>query len=192
MTAFTCVRRVVVIAVVARRTVVRDNGMSAIEHIIVIVVRKRSRVPTRISCMTGGAICRKCQVNVIRVGGLVIVVNVTTVASVWCVVVISIVTSRTIVRNNGMSAIEHIIVIVVCKRSRIPTGVGCVARFTICRKCQVYVIWIGGLIVIGLVAASTSIRRVVVIAVVTSVAIIGNFYVCSGERIERTVVEIRR
>ena len=108
------------------------------------------------------------------------------------VVVIAVVARRTVVRDNGMSAIEHIIVIVVCKRSRIPTGVGCVARFTICRKCQVYVIWIGGLIVIGLVAASTSIRRVVVIAVVTSVAIIGNFYVCSGERIERTVVEIRR
>jgi hypothetical protein len=114
------------------------------------------------------------------------------IASVGCAVVIAVVAGRTVVRYIGVCPIKDVIVVVISKCGRVPARVGRVTRSAIGRKCQIYMVRVGGLVVVGLVASGTGVRRVVVIAVVAGVAIISDVLVCAVERVETAVVKIGR
>lgn len=65
------------------------------------------------------------------IGRLIEILLVTTHTCCWCVVVISLVTCRTIVSDNGMCSGQYIVIIVIGKCCRIPIRLGGVAGFTI-------------------------------------------------------------
>jgi hypothetical protein len=70
--------------------------------------------------------------------------------------------------------------IVYRKSSRLPIRVRGVARRTVCRQAQRNVVWIGGRVIIGGVATSAGIGRVVVVPVVAGVAVVRNIIVRPG------------
>ncbi len=77
------------------------------------------------------------------------------------------------------------------ERRRFPARRGRVAHRAIRRKVQRHVVRIGSLIEIRAVTAVTSIRRIGIIPLVTSIAIAGDRNVCTRERINNAVVKRR-
>lgn len=75
--AGTGIRSVVIIPIVARRTIIGDHGMCPIQWIVVIVNGKGGGFPSRFSGMTGSAFYRKSEDRVVRIGGLFEVHHVT-------------------------------------------------------------------------------------------------------------------
>ena len=66
----TGVRCVVVVAIVAGRTVVGDGGVSPVQRIIIIVDGEGGRGPSGIGGMAAGTIHRKSEYGVVGVGRL--------------------------------------------------------------------------------------------------------------------------
>ena len=97
MTAHTGGRGIIVIAVVADRTIIGDHRMRAVQLVIIIVNRESRRVPAGRCRMAHRAIGGNGQGCMIRIGSGGIFRGVTARASVWCIVVVAIVTSVTIV-----------------------------------------------------------------------------------------------
>lgn len=72
--------------------------------------------------MTCGACCWEIERSMRRIICLIIVLLVTTDTGGRCVVVVSIMTTRTLVGNDRVSAIEHIVLTVDIKRGGVPVG----------------------------------------------------------------------
>lgn len=73
MTTITSVWRVIVVSVVAGRTIICDWSMCPVQCIIIVVYWEGSRFPSRGSRVTGSAIQRNIQCPVIGVGSTIII-----------------------------------------------------------------------------------------------------------------------
>jgi hypothetical protein len=163
---------IVVIAVVASRAVILDGSVRPIQHIVIAVNGEGRRVPIRVGRMAHGTICWNGQSHMVRIGRLVVVVDVAALACVGRIVVIPIVTGITIVGNDYVGSCQRIKIIVV-KSGRHPCRFG-VAILAISRKLVGQVVRVGRLVVVVCVAAETRIRGVIVVAVVAGRTIVGD------------------
>ena len=172
VTAIAGIGRCVIITVVASSTIIGNSGVCPVQRIIIVVNRERRRFPARSRCVAHGAVRRKAQRYVVGVHGLVKICCMATVTGIGCVGKIAVVTGITVICYGYVRSCERIDGIVV-ERGRRP-GCFSVAGSTICRELRRSVIGHRRLGIITGVTAVTSIRGAVVIAVVTSSAIIGN------------------
>ena len=138
--------------------------------------------------MTLGAVGRKLVGSVAGVGRCVVVRLVTAYAGIRRVVVVAIVAGRAVIGNGRVRAVEWVIIVVDGEFSRHP-AIGGVASFTSCRDAQNYVIWVGGGIVIGLVATHAGIWRGGIVAIGMTVDAIGHTGMRPVERPNRVVIE---
>ena len=122
--------------------------------------------------MTVLTIRRKLGGFVVGIGGAVIVCQVAAHAGVGRIVVITIVTGRTVIRNSRMRPVEYIEHIVI-KTGRQPGGL-CMTALTIRRKLGGFVVGICGRVVVCQVTAYTGVGCIVVIAVVTGSAVVSD------------------
>ena len=171
VTSLACIGGVVVVPVVTGITIVGNDEVRSSQRVEIIVV-KSGRHPSGFS-VAFLAISRELVGEVIRIVRLVVVVCVAAVTSVRRIVVVPIVTDGTIVLNGSMGAAQHIVIVVNGEGSRVPIRYCGMAHVAICRYSQCHVIGVGGLVVIGDVAALAGVRRVVVIAVVANRTIVG-------------------
>ena len=95
--------------------------------------------------------------------------------------VISIVAGIAIVGNGSMRTVERVIGVVI--KSRRYPGCFAVATGTVCGELLCCVVGIGRLVVIRRMASRAGVRRVVVVAVVTGSAVVGNHRVRSVQRV---------
>ena len=72
----------------------------------------------------------------------------TSKAGIWCIVVIALVTGRTLIGNRRVCAIERIIIVVIDQRRRCPARIGSMTGCTVRRKAQCRMPRVDGLIVI--------------------------------------------
>ena len=86
---------------------------------------------------------------VVRIGGGIIIIDVATCAGIWCIGIIAIVTSRTIIGKGGVSALDDIVVIVHIKVGGTPTGLCRVTSGTIIGKCEFRMVGVRCLIKVG-------------------------------------------
>lgn len=172
MTAYASAGRIRVIAVVARGAVVGNGSMRPAQNPIIVVNRESCRIPIRVGRMAHRTISWNAKYDVVGVSTAVKIGQVTTDAGVWGIDIVALVAGVAIVGNRDMSTSERIKCIVV-KRRRNPG----IFRMAICtggRELSGCVVRVDRRIVVRLVAACTRIRRIVVIAVVTRCAIIGD------------------
>ena len=124
---------------------------------------------------------------VVGIHSRIVIGLVTTYTSVGRIVVIPVV--AIIAGSSLVRSVQWPIGVVDREGSRFPIRRRGMAHRTIRREIQCQVLWILACIVIRGMATRTSIGCVVVIAVVTGIAIIGNRNMRSGERINRIVVK---
>lgn len=125
MTAFAGVRRISVTAPVAGETIIADEVVSAGERIIIIVI-ECGRDPGGFR-MAVDAFAWILLGFVIGVAGLVVIVQMTSHAGVGRVVVVSVMASGAIGRNQLVRAIQGIIAVVIRETGRLPIRIGGVA-----------------------------------------------------------------
>ena len=125
----------------------------------------------------------------IRIGRRRIICAVATVAGIRRGGIVTLVTSIAIIRNRNVRACKRINGIVVKGRWR-PSRL-CVACGTFRWELRRSVVWIGCGGIIRIVATIAGVRRIGIVAVVTSVAIVGNRHVRAYEWINRIVVKRR-
>ncbi len=107
--AITRVRRIVVIAVMAGRTIIGNRRMSAKQLIIIIVDREGRRVPIRVGRVAHITVRRYAQSDVVRVRRAVEIRCMAARTSVRCGRIIAAdMTGRTIVRYRNMRPRERI------------------------------------------------------------------------------------
>ena len=82
--------------------------------------------------MTTFAIGRELVATVIWISRAIIVTRMTSEASVWSIVVVSIVTNYTIIGNTDMRTSYHIKIIMVWHRSWLPSRSSSMAAHTVC------------------------------------------------------------
>ena len=75
------------------------------------------------------ASCRELLSDVVRIRGGIVIIGMTTGTGVWCVVVITIVTSRAVVSDGCVCSDELIEVVVNGESGWRPSGLGGVAGF---------------------------------------------------------------
>ena len=190
MAAGTGVGGIVVVSVVAGSTLIGNDGVPARKWVKIVVVES-SRYPGRF-CMTVLTVCRELGRLVVGIGGAVVIRQVAAYAGIRRVVVVAVVTSRTVISNTCVRAIEGIVVVVVGKSRRCPAGLGGVAARTVVAEAQRYVVGVAGLIEISTVTTCTGVGRIVVITVVAGGTFIGNNGMPPCQRVKIVVVEARR
>lgn len=121
----------------------------------------------------------------------IVIRDVATRASIWSVIIIPLVTGRTIVCDRCMCSIQYIVIIVYWEGRRLPVRSRSVAHFTIQWKSKGAVVWIGGSVEIGCMASGTGVWRIGVISLVTGITIIGDGKVRPAEWIDSIVVKGR-
>lgn len=84
MTSEAGIRRIVVVALVTRRTLIGNRRVCSIERVIIVVIDERRRRPSRIRGMTGCAIRRETQGCMSRVDRLIVIIDVTCLAISGC------------------------------------------------------------------------------------------------------------
>ena len=166
------VRRIVVVAVVAGRTVAGNRGVRTLQHIIVVVNRECSRIPTRIGGVASGTIGRQTQRAVIGVGAGIVICCVTTCAGIGRGGVIAVVAGVAIICNRNVRTRKRIHRIVV-ERRRCPGGLAVAGRAG-SREMRGCVVRIGGSRIIGRMTAVAGVRRIGVVAVVAGRTVAGN------------------
>lgn len=125
MTARTGVGRIIEISAgMALIAVVCNSCMCSKQRIIIIVYGKRSRTPACVGSMTGFTGSGQVQLCVIRVLALYVIVAVATVTSIGCIVIVSVMTSRTVSSDILVRASQYIEIVVYGKRSWLPAGGG--------------------------------------------------------------------
>lgn len=147
------VRGVVVIAVVAGHAVV-FNGLVGSGQRVVGVVVERGRCPCTFG-VTASTVGRELGGLVVRIRGLVIIIDMAAGASIGRIVVIAVVASCTIVGDSGMSAIEGIVAVVAIKSSGAPSGLGSMAGCTVAGQAEGVVVRVGRSIELGGMATGT-------------------------------------
>ena len=119
--------------------------------------------------MTFRTIGRELLGYVIRISSLCEIIIVTTIARIGCIIVIAIMTGRTVVGNGSVSPQQLIEVIVNGESRRRPSRVSGMTGFAGNRQIERNVIRIDTLVVVRLVTGSTGIRRIVEVTLVTIV-----------------------
>ena len=127
----TGIRCIGVVAVMAFRTIVGDQRMSAIERIIIIVYGEGCRHPVRGGGMALRTIRRDIQCLVIRIDRIVIICNMATCTLIRCIVVIPIVAGDAVIGNDHVFTGQRVIIIMNIERSRSPSGFCCMALSTV-------------------------------------------------------------
>ena len=125
----------------------------------------------------------------VGISGIGVIGVVATVTSVRRTVIITVVAYRTIIANGRVRPVQRVIIVVNRECRRLPARGRRVAHGAIRRDGKRYVVGIGARIVIRRVTTGTSVGRVVIIALVACVAIIGNGNMCTGEGINGAVVK---
>ena len=177
---------IVVIAVVTGSTVVGNSRVRPVERIVIVVIGKRSRRPARLGRMATGAVIAKAQRYVIGVAGLIEIRRVAARTGIGCIGIITMVAGCTIIGNQRMASREGIEIVMV--ESRGCPGCFRMTTLAIGWKLGRLVVRVCCLVKISQVAAYAGGRGIVVIAVVTGGAVIGNSRMCPVERIEIVVV----
>ena len=113
--------------------------------------------------MAGRAIRRKLRSSVVRIRRSRVFWCMTAIAGIWCRVIITVMTRRTIIGNRGMCTVQSIIIVVYRERGRIPARCSRMAHCAIRRNAQRYVVRVGGLVKICRMTTRTSIGRIVII-----------------------------
>ena len=129
-----------------------DSRMRSIQGIHGTMVKSRWH-PSRLA-VTGFAIGRELRRNVVGVGRLVVIVDMTACAGVRRIVVIAFVARGAFVGDERVGAVERIVVAVNGKRSRRP-GIGGMATGAIFWDRQGYVVGVGALVEIRGMAGCT-------------------------------------
>jgi len=187
VTAHTSVGRVVVISTVTGSAVVGYGGVGAFQYIIIIVVGKSRRVPVGLRGVTTRTIGAQPQCNVVGVARLIEVVGMAARAGVGRIGIIPTnMTGRAIIGNQRMATRERKEIVVIETRRR-PSAFT-VATLTIGGELSSLVVGVGSVVEIRQMASHTSVGRVVVIAVVTGRAVVGNGSVRSIQFVEIIVV----
>ena len=108
-----------------------DSSMGSGEGEVGLVMIEVGRFPG-ILAMTGSALGRVSGLGMVRVGGRIIIIDVTTGTSIRSVGVITgSMASGTIGGDGGMGTGDYIVLIMYIKSSRRPTGLGGVATGTV-------------------------------------------------------------
>ena len=187
VTAHTSVGRVVVISTVTGSAVVGYGGVGAFQYIIIIVVGKSRRVPVGLRGVTTRTIGAQPQCNVVGVARLIEIVGMAARAGVGRIGIISTnVAGRAIIGNQRVATRERKEIVVIETRRR--PGAFTVATLTIGGELRCLVVGVGSVVEIRQMASHTSVGRVVVIAVVTGGAIVGDGSVRSIQFVEIIVV----
>ena len=190
VTTIAGVRRIRIIAVVAGITIVCDGNVCAREGINGIVIKGRRR--------PGGFTMTCCTIRwellgyMVWIGGLGVLRIVAAVAGIGCIVVIAVVTSCAVVGNRGMCAIQGIERIMNRETCGFPTGRGGVAHGAIHGEIELRVVGIACLGIICVMTTVAGVWRIVKVAVVAGITIVGNGDMRTGKRINRTMIEGRR
>ena len=174
-----------IIALVTSITIVGNRNMRSCEGIKCVVIEGRWH-PCRLR-MACGTLCRELSRCVVRTGRSGIIAVVATVTGVGRIRIVTVVTSIAIIRNRNVCACKRINGVVI-KRGWCPRGLR-VASGTLRWELGRCVVWIGRSRVICIVATIAGVRRIGIVTVVTSVAIIRNRHVCTYEWINRIVVK---
>ena len=103
MAARTGIRGVSIIAVVADITIIRNGGMGSRERIKTVVVEGR-RNPGRFA-VAGGAVRGKLLRDVVGIGCLVVIPDMTARAGIRGVIIISVMAGGAVIGNGGMRAV---------------------------------------------------------------------------------------
>ena len=174
------VRRVVVVAVVTGSAVVGNHRVRSVQRVIVVVDGKTGRFPAG-GGMAGRTIGGYPQGAVVGIVCLVVIGRMAAGAGIRCVVVVAVVANIAVVRDGGVRSGQRVKTIVVHGRwhpCRFAVAGSAVRRELLCN-----VVGIGRLVVIGRMASRAGVRRVVVVAVVTGSAVVGNHRVRSVQRV---------
>ena len=182
--------RIVVITIVACRAIIGYTRVRPVERIVVVVVGKSCRRPAWLGCVAAGAVIAEAQRYVVGVTGLVEISAMAARTGVGRVVVVTVMTGSTLISNHCMPARKWVKVVMIETRGN--PRVFRVAILTVGRELRSFVVRIGGSIVVGQVTANTGIGRVVVIAIMTGSAVVGNGGMRSVERIENVMVKAGR
>ena len=115
MAGETGIRRIAVITVVARRTVVGNSLVRTIQRPIIIMNREGRRHPFRLGCMATGTIGRYVQIRVIRVGALIVICLMAFNASIRRIgIITSDMALRTVILNRLMRSGQRINIMIKC------------------------------------------------------------------------------
>ena len=118
---------------------------------------------------------------VVGVGRGVVVILVAADAGVGRVVVVPVVAVGTLVGDGGVGSVEGVVVVVYVETGRAPSRIGGVAVVAIGRQIELRVAWVGGGVVVVLVATDASGGCVDVIGVMAVEALGGDRGVGPGE-----------
>jgi len=163
---------VVIIAIVANRTVVCNRDMGA-RYDEVLVVIEGTWCPTAFA-VAGRAIRWEVGSSVIWIGRTVVVIQVASDTGIWRIVVIAVVAGRTIIGDGSVSAIQLIVVVVNIESRGLPSGLGGVAAFAVRWQAKISMVWVGCCVVVVRMTSGAGVRRIGIIAVVTSVTVVCN------------------
>ena len=128
----------------------------------------------------------------VRIRRLIIIRCMTSSTGIRCIRVIAVVAGGTIIGNSNMGPVQSIVIIMYRESRRFPIRSRGMAHFTVGRNTERYVIRVDGLIIIGGMATGTGIRCIGIVAVVTSVTIIGYLYMGTREGINGIMIKSGR
>lgn len=146
VTAKTAVWCAVVIAIVTIHALVGNRQVSTLQHIIIAVNRESGRVPVGIGCVTFFAGVGDANGRMIRVTRLVILGGMAAKTGIGCVVVIILVTGKTVGGNAQVSACQWVIIFMDREGGRLPARLGGVTGFAGVWDANRLVIGVGGLV----------------------------------------------
>ena len=124
--------------------------------------------------MTGGTFGRELRCRVVRTSCLVIIGGMTARTGIWCIGIITVMTTFAIIGDSRMRAVQSIVIIVNRETCRFPTCRSGMANGTIGRDIQGYVVGIGRCVEVCGMAAVAGIRRGSVVALVAGIAVRSN------------------
>ena len=141
--------RVVVVAVVAGRTIIGDRQVPSVQDPVIVMDGEGGRTPSRRRGMAGCTVRWEVECGMVGVGRLVVIRQVASLAGVRGIVIVAGMTSGTVVGDGQVRSIQHPEVVVVRELGRAPPRVGGVALCTIRPEVEGDMVWIGRLVEVG-------------------------------------------
>lgn len=175
------IRGAVIEPVVAGITIIGNGRMRPGKRINDVVVKSR-RCPGSLG-MAKLAFNRELRGKVVRARGCIVFRIMASIASIGRVVIIAIVTSSTIIGNGSMRAFQRIVIVVNRKSGWLPSRGSGMTGSAIGRNIEGWMVRIGRLGIIRIMATVASIGCIGIISVVTTCTVVGNGGVCARERI---------
>lgn len=131
VTAHTSVRRIVIITVVAFKTITGNGRVSPINDPVIIMDRECRWHPIRLSSVAGFTISWDSQSRMVWVDTRIIIRLMAADASIRCIVVATVVALHTVIGNGQMRPINDPIIVVDRKGCWHPIRLGGVAGFAV-------------------------------------------------------------